>query len=301
MRGADIARLILLAAIWGGSFPFLRLTVPELGPLATAEARLALAGVTILLYLRLMGIALEWRCHWRHYVIVGVANSAAPFVLYAWSAQHLPASYLAVINAVSPLFGALVATLWLGERLTANAELGMAVGICGVAILVGLGPLAASAVVVVAALAGLAAAACYAIGGGYIKRRSLHTEPSALAGGSQIAAAVMLTPPALASLPAALPSSTTVFAALALGVLCTGIAYLLYFRLIADIGPARALTVTFLIPVFGMAWASLLLGEPITLTMVVGCALVLVGTGLILGWRPERKSPRDAAARGDYR
>jgi drug/metabolite transporter (DMT)-like permease len=286
MRGADVARLILLAAIWGGSFPFLLLTVPELGPLATAEARLVLAGVTIWLYLRLMSTPLDWSRHWRHYVIVGAANSAAPFVLYAWSAQHLPASYLAVINAVSPLFGALVATLWLGERLSANAVFGIAVGISGVAILVGLGPLPASATVIVAALAGLAAAACYAIGGGYIKRRSLQTEPSALAGGSQIAATAMLAPFAVASAPAALPSSTAMFAALALGVLCTGIAYLLYFRLIADVGPARALTVTFLIPVFGMAWARLLLGEPITLTMVAGCMLVLVGTGLILGWRP---------------
>jgi len=286
VRGADLARLVLLAAIWGGSFPFLRLTVPELGPLGTAEARLALAGVTIWLYVRVMGTALEWRRDWHHYAIVGAANSAAPFVLYAWSVQHLPASYLAVINAVSPLFGALVGVFWFGERLTVHALLGLAAGMAGVAILVGLGPLAASAAVVVAARAGLAAAACYAIGGGYIKRRSLHSEPSALAGGSQIAAAVMLAPFVSISPPAALPSSMTVIAMLALGVLCTGIAYLLYFRLIADIGPARALTVTFLIPVFGMAWASLLLGEPITFTMIAGCALVLAGTALILGWRP---------------
>jgi drug/metabolite transporter (DMT)-like permease len=292
VRSADVARLVLLAAIWGGSFPFLRLTVPELGPLGTAEARLALAGVTIWLYVHVMGKALEWRRDWHHYAIVGAANSAAPFVLYAWSVQHLPASYLAVINAVSPLFGALVGVLWFGERVTAYAFLGLAAGMAGVAILVGLGPLAVSAAVVVAALAGLAAAACYAIGGGYIKRRSLHSEPSALAGGSQIAAAVMLAPFVSINPPAALPSSMTVIAMLALGVLCTGIAYLLYFRLIADIGPARALTVTFLIPVSGMAWASLLLGEPITLTMIAGCALVLAGTALILGWRPAmRRAP----------
>jgi drug/metabolite transporter (DMT)-like permease len=135
MSGADSARLALLAAIWGGSFPFLRITVPELGPLATAEARVALAGVTILLYLRVLRVALEWRRHWRHYAIVGMANSAAPFVLYAWSAHHLPASYLAVINAVSPLFGALVALFWLGERLTAAAVLGIITGIGDVALL----------------------------------------------------------------------------------------------------------------------------------------------------------------------
>jgi drug/metabolite transporter (DMT)-like permease len=150
----------------------------------------------------------------------------------------------------------------------------------------GLGPLPTSGAVVAAALAGLAAAACYAIGGGYIKRSSLAIDASALAGGSQVAAAVMLAPLAALVPPAALPSPTTIGAAFVLGVLCTGIASLLYFRLITDIGPTRALTVTFLIPIFGMAWARLLLGEPITLTMLAGCALVLAGTGLILRWRP---------------
>jgi drug/metabolite transporter (DMT)-like permease len=295
MRAADLTRLVVLAAIWGASFLFMRVAVGSLGAMPTAAARLALAGAVVLGYLAVRRVRLDWRTHWRYYAIVGAINSAAPFALYAWSVKHLPASYLAVINAVSPLFGALVAWAWLGERLTARAALGIAAGIAGVGVLVGLGPVSATGIVVLASLAALGAAMCYAIGGGYIKRRAYSVDPSALAGGSQVAAAIMLLPLALASPPPGWPTPTAIGAAIGLGVLCTGIAYILYYRLVSDVGPARALTVTFLIPMFGMLWARIFLGEPITTTMAAGCALVLAGTWLILGVRPPRVA--DAAGR----
>ena len=125
MRAADVVRLVVLAAIWGASFLFMRVAVGPLGAIATAEIRLVLAGATIALYLAIVGKRLDLGRHWRHYAIVGILNSAAPFVLYAWSAQHLPASYLAVINATAPLFGALVAALWLGDRITPRAAVGL--------------------------------------------------------------------------------------------------------------------------------------------------------------------------------
>jgi drug/metabolite transporter (DMT)-like permease len=289
LRASDLARLVALAAIWGASFLFMRVAVGPLGAIATAETRLVLAGATIALYLAITGKRLEFGRHWRHYAIVGTLNSAAPFALFAWSAQHLPASYLAVINATAPLFGALVAALWLAERITPRAALGLAAGVAGVATLVGLGPIAATPVTVVAALAGLAAALCYAIASGYVKRESYAVDASALAGGSNVAAAAVLFPLAIVAPPAGLPTPEAAWAALALGVLCTGIAYLLYFRLITDVGPSRALTVTFLIPVFGMLWGAVFLGEVITATMLAGCALVLVGTALIL--RSARATP----------
>lgn len=301
MRAADLARLVVLAAIWGASFLFMRVAVGPLGAIATAEIRLALAGATIALYLALVGKRLDLGRHWRHYTIVGILNSAAPFVLYAWSAQHLPASYLAVINATAPLFGALVAALWLGDRITPRAALGLAAGIAGVATLVGFGPIVATPAAVAAAVAGLVASLFYAIASGYVKRRSYAVDSSALAGGSNVTAAAVLLPLALAAPPAAVPGSEALWAAVALGVLCTGLAYLLYFRLITDVGPARALTVTFLIPVFGMLWGALFLGEAITATMLGGAGLVLLGTGLILGgaeqFRPRLGAPLDSADR----
>ena len=297
MRPVDLARLVALAAIWGASFLFTRVAVGQLGPVGTAEVRLVLAGATIALVLVLGGKRLDLARHWRHYAIVGILNSAAPFVLFAWSALHLPASYLVVVNATAPLFGAIVAAAWFGERVTARTALGIAAGLAGVATLVGLGPIAATATTVAAALAGLTAALCYALASGYVKHRSYAVDSTALAGGSNVAAAVVLLPFAIAAPPAGLPTADVAWAAVALGVLCTGVAYLLYFRLIGDVGPARALTVTFLIPVFGMLWGALFLGEAITATMVGGGALILVGTGLILGSAVRRSAPTGQSAR----
>ena len=290
MQTRDFVRLLVLAAIWGGSFLFMRVAVVSLGPMATAQARVALAGATVAAYLLFVGKRLDWRTHWRYYTAVGTINSAAPFALYAWSAQYLPASYLAVINATSPVFGTLIAAIWLGDRLTARAALGLAAGLAGVVLLVGLGPITASPAVIAATAAALGAAICYAIGSAYVKRRAYSVDASALAGGSNICAAFVLAPLAVASPPPGWPAPEAAWAAIGLGVLCTGVAYLLYYRLITDVGPARALTVTFLIPAFGILWGALFLGEPVTAIMLAGCALVLVGTGLIF----RRTRPNEA-------
>ena len=296
MRPADLARLVALAAIWGASFIFIRIAVVSLGAIGTAETRLVLAGATIALVLALSGKRLELARHWRHFTVVGVLNSAAPFVLFSWSAYHLPASYLVVLNATAPLLGAVVAAAWLGDPVTARAALGLVAGLAGVATLVGLGPVAATPVAIAAALAALAAALSYALASAYVKRQSYAVDPAVLAGGSNVAAAAVLLPFALAAPPARLPTADVVWAAAALGVLCTGVAYLLYFRLISDVGPARALTVTFLIPVFGTLWGALFLGEAITAPMLAGGALVLVGTGLILGRAASRPAARAEAS-----
>jgi drug/metabolite transporter (DMT)-like permease len=255
---------MVLAAIWGGSFLFMRMAV------------------------------LDWRTHWRYYTAVGTINSAAPFALYAWSAQYLPASYLAVINATSPVFGTLIAAIFLGDRLTAHAAIGLAAGLAGVVLLVGLGPITASPTVIAATAAALGAAICYAIGSAYVKRWTYSVDASALAGGSNIGAALVLAPLAVASPPPGWPTPEAAWAAIGLGVLCTGVAYLFYYQLITDVGPARALTVTFLIPAFGILWGALFLGEPVTATMLAGCALVLVGTGLIFGRTPPRSESSQA-------
>jgi drug/metabolite transporter (DMT)-like permease len=297
MRIADVARLLALAALWGGSFLFMRVAVVPLGPIATAELRVLLAAAALLGWLAVAGIRLDWRRSWRIYLLVGTINSAAPFALYAFSALHLPVSYLVVLNATTPLFGVIVAAAWLGERVAVRAALGLIAGIGGVAMLVGLGPVPPTVAVGWAIAASLLAALCYALAAAYLKRQPHAPVPAAVATGSQLAATIALLPLVPLLPAAAWPSSGEWLAVVTLGVLCTALPYLLYFRLLADIGATRALTVTFLIPAFGMLWGALFLGETITATMAAGCGLVLVGTALIL-WRPAgaRASAPDAAA-----
>jgi len=294
VRPPELARLVALAAIWGASFIFIRIAVVPLGPIATSELRVALAAVALLAWLRLAGVELAWRAHWRFYLAVGLLNSAAPFALWAFSAIHLPASYLVVLNATSPLFGAVVSTVWLRERITARTALGLVAGVAGVAMLVGLGPVCATPPVLWAIAAGAVAALFYAVAAAYMKRRSAGVDAAAVATGSQIGAALLLAPLLVPLPPVAIPAPGEWIAVALLGVLCTGIAYLLYFRLIADVGPTRALTVTFLIPLFGMLWGALFLGEAITPVMAAGCALVLAGTALILRRPAPASDPRQS-------
>jgi len=283
MRPADVLRLVTLAALWGGSFLFLRITAPVLGPLFLAELRLVVAAATLLAWAWMIGRQVPFAGQWRTYFVIGAVNSAAPFALFAYAAVHLPASYSAVLNATSPLFGALFAALWLNERLTSRRVAGALVGMAGVALLVGFGPVQADTDVVLAALAAIGGACCYALAVVYARLKAAAIDPFAVAVGSQAGAALVLSP-AFAPWPGAeLFTPGVVASVLALAVACTAFAYVLYFRLIADVGAARALTVTFLIPVFGVLWGVLFLGEPLSLFMLAGGALVIGATWLVVG------------------
>jgi drug/metabolite transporter (DMT)-like permease len=283
MRPSDILRLVTLAALWGGSFLFLRITAPVLGPLFLAELRLVVAAATLLAWAWMTGRRVHFAGQWRSYLIIGAVNSAVPFALFAYAAVHLPASYSAVLNATSPLFGALFAALWLNERLTLRRMAGAVAGMAGVALLVGFGPVEADANVILAALAAIGGACCYALAVVYTRLKAAGVEPFAVAVGSQLGAALVLSP-ALAPWPGAeLFTLAIVACVLALAMACTAFAYVLYFRLIADVGAARALTVTFLIPVFGVLWGVLFLGEPLSLFMLAGGALVVGATWLVVG------------------
>ena len=286
MRGRDIARMLMLGALWGGSFAFMRVAVPALGPIWLAACRVTLAFAALFALASIRGDVPALRAHWRGYLVVGVLNSAVPFALFSFAAQYISASTSAVLNATSPFFGALVAAVWLGERLTARKLVGMLLGFCGVALLVGWRSAAQSqtpgeamtALEELGVLACLVAALCYALAGAYIKLRLNMVPSSAVALYSQLSAAVVLVSVLpLAPLPLAI-TPVVAFSVLALALLSTAVAYLLYFRLIADLGPARALTVTFLIPLFGALWGFLFLHEAPTPNTLVGGALILSGT-----------------------
>lgn len=282
MRVIDIVRLVILAAIWGSSFLFMRILAPVLGPVVTADARVLIAGIVLVGLFAFRGPALEWKRHWRQYTIIGVVNTAVPFLLFSYAALHIPASYSAILNATSPLFGMVVTLFWLSERPTLFGVLGAFLGMTGVAMITGLGSIAVTSEVVLSIAACLAAALCYAIAGVYMKRQGSRLNPVAIAGAAQLVAGLTLLPPSIAMPPPGEITGVIIGCTLALALLCSAIAYLLYYRLIADCGPTRALTVTFLIPVFGVLWGVLFLSERASAGVLVGCALVIAGAALVL-------------------
>jgi drug/metabolite transporter (DMT)-like permease len=295
MKVFDIGELLLLAAIWGASFLFMRLGAHEFGPAALAGLRVALAALVLLPLLALRGQTQVLRAHWRPIAIVGVANSAVPFALFAVAALAINAGLSAVLNATAPLWTALLAWLWLGERPTRDRLLGLVIGFIGVA---GLawgkatlkpGEHGVSAAVAIAACLG--AALCYGFAANFSKKHLTGVAPLASATGSQVFAALALALPTLWWWPAQQPSARAWMSLVALAVVCTGVAYVLYFRLIERLGASRAITVTFLIPVFGSGWGALFLGEAITLAMVAGGAVILLGTALVTGFitLPQQK------------
>lgn len=280
MRRADTARLLLLAAIWGASFLFMRIVAPVLGPVVTAELRTLIAGVALAAYFALMSISAEWRRFARHYVVVGILSSALPFLLWAYAALSLPAGLLSVLNATAPMFGALCSAAILGERLTARRVMGLVVGVVGVALVTR--PGSDAALHYPAIIGALAACFCYGLVATYIKRWANHVPSRSMAAGSQLAAGILLAPLIPLWPPMAAPTPLVIASILALGLVCSAIAYLLYFRLIADLGATGALTVTYLIPVFGVLWGALFLGETVSLSMLAGAALVVLGTVFVL-------------------
>lgn len=281
MKAADIGRLLALAAIWGASFMFMRVLAPPLGPVATAGLRVAIAGIVLLAYFAVIRFDAQWSRWGRHYLVIGVLNSALPFLCFAYAALHLPAGYSAILNATTPFFGAMFAALWLGDRLTLRKGAGLAIGAAGVVLVVRVGRVELDHGFHFAVAACLLAACCYGLSGVYLKKRMTGAPPLGVAGPSQLFAGVLLLP-ALPLAPPAGPITLGIVAnLLGLALLCSALASVLYYRLIANVGPTKAMTVTFLIPVFAMMWARLFLGEAVTPTMLGGCAFVIAGTWLI--------------------
>jgi drug/metabolite transporter (DMT)-like permease len=280
MRAADFGRLVALAAIWGASFLFTRIVAPVLGPVLTADLRMLVAGLALVAYFRLAGFDPDWRRWGRKYAFVGLLNSGLPFLLYAYSALYLSAGLMAVLNATAPMWGALLTVLLLGERLTARRAAGLALGLVGVAVLSR--PDAGTAQAFLAIAACLAASFLYGLAGVYMKRWAGEVPARGMAVGTQVAAGLLMLPLIAFSPPPAEPTVLVAASVLALGLLCGAVAYLLYFRLIVDIGPAGALTVTYLIPLFGVLWGTLFLGEALSMTMLAGGALVVLGTVFVL-------------------
>jgi drug/metabolite transporter (DMT)-like permease len=277
----------LLAAIWGSSFLFTRMAVVEFGALPTAAIRVTIAALFLLPLLWLRGHASQLRMHWKGVMLIGVLNSGVPFACFAFALLSITTGLSAILNATVPLFGALVAWFWLKDRPTASRILGLAIGFAGVAMLAwdkaSFKPDASGIAPGWAVLACLLASLCYGVAAVAAKRYLAGLPPLVTATGSQIGATLSLALPALWLWPAHTPSGKAWLALLAVGVVCTGLAYVLYFRLIAQAGPTRALAVTFLVPVFAVFYGGLFLDEAVTGWMLLCGGVIVCGTALATG------------------
>jgi drug/metabolite transporter (DMT)-like permease len=262
----------LLGAIWGASFLFMRVAAPEFGAAPLVDVRLALGAIVLLPFL--------WRSRaqfplklWPKLALIGAINSAVPFVLFAWAAQRAPAGVGAICNSMTVLFTALVGFLFFGEKISLRRSIALVVGFAGVVVLAS--GKTAGASIGWAVVAGAGAAFLYGIGLNLVRRHLTGLPPAAVAAATLSTSTLLLLPFAIAQWPDHAISARSWMATAGLGVVCTGIAFVMYYRLIARVGAGRASTVTYLVPVFGIAWAWLLLGEAVTGTMIAAGLLIL--------------------------
>lgn len=283
MKPIDLFELISLAAIWGASFLFMRLGAHEFGPMAMAALRVTVASLALLPLLAMRQGLTELRKEWRPLAVIGLLNSAIPFALFSYAALSITAGLSSILNATTPLWGAVIAWVWLNQRLTPQRSFGLLLGFAGVLFLAwdkasfkpgGSGWALAACLV---------ATFCYGLAANFSKKFTVHIKPLTVATGSQVFAALMLALPAALYWPAVTPSAQAWGGVILLGLLCSALAYLLFFRLMSRIGPTNTIAVTFLIPVFAVLWGFLFLSEALSLHMALGCAIVLLGTALALG------------------
>ncbi len=281
----------MLGALWGGSFLFIRVAVPALGPFLLAELRVALAAVALFLFALAAGRVPEIRHRWRSFLVLGFLNAAVPFSLISAAEIHLTASLAAILNSTTVMFSAIVAAVWIGDVLTARKAIGIVLGIIGVSVLVGWDPLPLSGGVLLAVAAMLVASLSYALGATYAKRSFSGIPPVGMAIGQLGGAIALLLPLAVVSLPEEAPSLVVALSMLGLALLSTSVAYLIYFRLIENVGPTSTVTVTLLVPVFGLLFGVLLLEEPFGPGTLAGLAIILTSVVLITGISPRKNKP----------
>jgi drug/metabolite transporter (DMT)-like permease len=283
MKTRDLVDLVALGLLWGASFLFMRIAGPEFGAFALVEVRVAIAAAVLLPMLLLHGQGGALTGNWGALGILGVMNTALPFFLLTWATLYLTAGTSGILNATAPIFAAIIAWAWLGDKLTISRIAGLLVGTVGVWLLVSDKIGASMGDTTLAVIAVLGGSFLYGFGGNFTRRYASHIKPLAIATGSQIAAALCLLPMAVMTWPESPVSLTAWTAAIVMGVFSTALAYILYFRLIANTGPTNAITVTYLIPLFAMVLGAVVIDEPITVSMIVGCAVILLGTALATG------------------
>jgi drug/metabolite transporter (DMT)-like permease len=298
LKPLNVFLLFVLGVLWGGSFIFMRYLAPIFGAVMTADMRILIGGGVLCLVFMFFGIRFEWRKYWREYTVIGLLNSGAPFLLYSFAALHIPGSVSSIINSLAPVFGALFSALWLGERLNVRKVSGLVAGVAGVSVITSADAIEHTLLSYLAVGACVLATVCYGLAGVYIKRRAAGIRPRILAATSQVIAGFIIFPFVFVLPPTAPVTPRAVAILAAFGVLCSGLAYLIYYKLIRDDGPTRALTVSFIVPVFGMLFGRLFLAESLSWSVVLGVIVILTGTGLVVLPGLRRRSAPAEAPRG---
>ncbi|VVM38083.1 DMT family transporter [Pseudomonas fluorescens] len=302
MSPVDIFRMLSLAAIWGASFLFMRIIAPVIGTIPTGFLRVSIAAAGLLVILGLMRVRWDFKGKLKTVMLLGVINSGIPATLYSVAAQVLPAGYSAIFNATTPLMGVLIGGLFFSEKLTAAKLGGVFLGLLGVGVLTRAGPVAFDMQLLMGALACLLATTCYGFAG-FLARRwldqagGLDSRLSAL--GSMLGATLFLLPlfgySVITSPPVSWGGWNVWLSLLGLGLGCTAFAYIIYFRLLSSIGPVKSMTVTFMIPPFGVLWGALLLDEPLSMAHIYGGVLIAIALWLVL--KPAVLKPAEVPAR----
>jgi drug/metabolite transporter (DMT)-like permease len=283
LTSSAAGRWLLLATLWSVQYIFMRLAVPVFGSGIVAESRALFAAAFLVPWVLLVTrepLMLGER--WRDHLAVCMVNNVLPFICFAYAATALPASYLAVMSGMVPLWSAVIAAPVLNDPLGPRRVTGFALGIAGVALIVRLGPIALTAQTLLATLAGMAGAAFWGWAGVVIRQRTGRVPPISLAAGSILYAAALLAPTWVEVPPPSTWTPGATAALVALGALVSGFAYLPFFTLVRDIGPTRTLTVGLAVPALGVFWGWLFLGETITASMLAGAALVLAALVLVM-------------------
>jgi drug/metabolite transporter (DMT)-like permease len=276
MKVKDILALFGLAALWGASFLFIRIAAPVFGPLLTIQGRVTIAAAALIIFLTIIRRSAHFKQRWKQYLIIGALNAAIPFTLIATAELTLPASMSAILNSLTPLFTALVVWGWMKETLSMRKWFGIFIGVIGVGFLVGWSSLPFTSETMVAIGFSVLSTISYGFAGVYAKKTFAGVPPLSLAAGQQAGAAVLLIPFTIFHLPASTGRIPTiaVLSVIGLALFCTAIAYLLYFYLINSVGPTKTLSVTFLIPVFGIIWGIIFLHEKLTIGMIIGLMII---------------------------
>lgn len=276
--------LVLLAAIWGASFLFMRIGAPAFGPIWLIEFRIGFGALFLIIVGLILGKKLQFKTYWRHYMVFGVVSSALPFLCYGYSAQYLSASMMSIVNALTPVFGTVISALYFKTQLEKSKIIGLISGVVGVAVIVGFDTALLKTDAWFAVLVVMGAPLCYGIAATYTQ---VNKGPDSFANaqGSMMMGALVLMPLLVFSTPQSMPGTTPILAVLGLGILCTGVAYLIFFKLLGEIGASSTLTVTFLIPIFGIGWGVLLLDEVVGIQTLIGAILVIYGTIKTTGFK----------------
>jgi drug/metabolite transporter (DMT)-like permease len=306
MQTLDWIKLTTLAAIWGSSFIFMKILAPVIGVLPTACLRILISGVVLVSALKAFGVHLELRKHFRHYLVVGLINAALPFFLYSFASIHAPSSLSVIMNSTTPLFGAWFSLIWLGDRMSLKKSIGFALGTAGVT-LIALKGSSGSAhqgglnlMTLIAALAGLTAAACYALASVYSKKFASSVRPFSMAGMSHLLGGLSLLPFAMMEWTSH-PFGWEVFTGsvlvslLCLSLICSAAGFMLFFHLVEKVGPSQTLTVGYLIPAFGIIWSAVFLGEAIREEMILGTVLILSAVAVISSRPGSTRDPLENA------